>query len=306
MTNVFFDSPMDDDRRRAALYNGDLFAFSPRPAALAMARLARELLEEAFAPHDPREAQHHLDVETYATILGRVKPAFIHHPRCKELIPQLMRELGADPENVYFDVPKMRSATAHSFLTTGIAYAFHPHRDTWYSAPPQQLNWWFPVYEIDADNGLAFHTKYFDQPIPNSSHTYNYYRWNAQRDSAVKMIGTDTRVQPEPTGPIDLDPQVRVVAPVGGVLVFSPQHLHSTVPNATSVTRFSIDFRTVHRDDVARGRGAPRVDSFCTGTALRDFVRCTDLARLPDDLIALYDDETALEFADSLVYKPSR
>lgn len=305
MTNIYFDSPLDDDRRRAALYRGELFVFSPRPAAVAMAQLARDLLEEAFSPYDPREAQYHFSVEDYAAILGRVKPTFIHHPRCKELVPQLMTEVGADPAKVYFEVPKMRSSTANRFLTTGIAYAFHPHRDTWYSAPQQQLNWWFPVYEVEPDNAMAFHTRYFDTEVPNTSETYNYYRWNAQRDSAVKMIGKDTRVQPKPIGPIDLDPQIRVVAPVGGVLLFSPQHLHSSVPNNTDVTRFSIDFRTVHRDDLASGLGAPRIDSHCTGTALRDFLRCTDLTQLPDELIAPYDDESALEFQESLVYKPN-
>lgn len=49
----------------------------------------------------------------------------------------------------------MRSATAHEYLTTRIAYAFHPHRDTWYSAPQAQLNWWFPIYELDPGENFS-------------------------------------------------------------------------------------------------------------------------------------------------------
>ena len=47
--------------------------------------------------------------------------------------------------------------------------------------------------------------------------------------------------------------------------------------------------------DLRDGRSATNVDCACTGTTLRDFVRCTTLERLPDDVVARYDDESALE-----------
>ena len=301
--NVSFDSHWTDDRKRAGVYDGNLFVFSPTPSAIALVTRARELLETAFAPHHPTQAQYHLPVADYAAVLGRVKPAFIHDPLCKRLIPQLVEELGGDPGQVYFDVPRMRSATAHDYLTTGIAYAFHPHRDTWYSAAQAQINWWFPIYEMDPNNGMAFYPCHFASSVANSSHTYNYYRWNKEnRAAATGQIGSDMRVQPRMTTDIDLGPEVRLVSPVGGVIMFSGQHLHATVPNTTDVTRFSIDLRTVHRGDLENGRGAPRTDSHCTGTSLRDFLSCVDLSPLPRDIIARYDDESALEFADSLIY----
>jgi hypothetical protein len=301
--NVLFDTHWRDDRKREALYAGDVLVFSPVPAALALVNRARELLEAAFAPHHPTQAQYHVPVAEYAAVLARVKPAFIHDPLCKQLIPQLIEELGGDRSHVYFDVPRMRSATAHEYLTTGIAYAFHPHRDTWYSAPQAQINWWFPIYEIEPNNGMAFYPHFFARAVENSSETYNYYRWNRDnRAAAAKQVGTDTRVQPRITAEVDLDPQIRIVAPVGGVMMFSGQHLHATVPNTTEVTRFSIDFRTLHRGDLERGLGAPRVDSHCTGTSMRDFLHCDNLSRLPTEIVARYDDDSALEFGESLIY----
>jgi hypothetical protein len=65
--------------------------------------------------------------------------------------------------------------------------------------------------------------------------------------------------------------------------------MHSTVPNTTQRTRFSIDFRTVNLDDLVNGNAAPNVDSECTGTTLRDFVRASDLSPLDDDIIARYE-----------------
>ena len=77
--------------------------------------------------------------------------------------------------------------------------------------------------------------------------------------------------------------------PPGGLVMFSGAQLHSTVPNTSGKTRFSIDFRLVNLDDVAERRGAPNVDSQCTGTTLRDYLRGTDLAHIPDDLVEAYD-----------------
>src|SRR4026208_644195 len=116
--NLLFDPQWADDRKRAAVYAGDVVVTSPLPAALGLVTRARELLEAAFAPHHPTDAQYHLPVEEYAAVLGRVKPAFIHDPACKKLIPQLIDELGGDRSEVYFDVPRMRSATAHEYLLT--------------------------------------------------------------------------------------------------------------------------------------------------------------------------------------------
>ena len=180
--------------------------------------------------------------------------AFIHHPESKRLIIEMLADLGCDPDKVYFDVPRMRTSTAQGYLTTGIAYAFHPHRDTWYSAPFSQLNWWLPIYPISADNGLAFHPRYWYTPVKNSSRVYNYAEWNAtSRKIAATQIGTDTRVQPKPEEEVELDPQIRPLCEPGGIILFSGAQLHSSVPNTSTKTRFSIDLRTVHAEDAAAG-----------------------------------------------------
>ena len=48
--------------------------------------------------------------------------------------------------------------------------------------------------------------------------------------------------------------------------MFAGAQLHSSVPNMSGKTRFSIDFRTVHSDDLLSRSGAPNIDSECTGT----------------------------------------
>ena len=74
------------------------------------------------------------------------------------------------------------------------------------------------------------------------------------------------------------------------------------MPNTSGRTRFSIDFRTVNFTDVKNQTGAPNVDSECTGTSLRDFVRASDLSSMPEDVVKLYDTAEAAEGV--LVYRP--
>ena len=154
-----------------------------------------------------------------------------------------------------------------------------------------QFNWWAPIYEFVAQNGMAFHPRYWNCGVKNGSGDFNYYRWNAEsRKNAAQHIGRDTRVQPHAEEPLELEPEMRFVVPPGGVIVFSGAQLHSTVPNITNQVRWSIDFRTVTlmtlSINVARQ----------IGTVLRQVRRyvisckVADFAPVSEDIVAAYDD----------------
>ncbi len=296
MNTIYFDSKKSDNERRELLYNGQLFVYSPLKSATEMCKFTQELIRNYFGSLDPVTAHEQMPVEEYAAILADLKPKFIHHPESKKFIKGILEELGCDLEKTYFDVPRLRTATSDNYLTTGIAYAFHPHRDTWYSAPFSQLNFWMPVFDIESGNSLAFHPQYWNKAVKNGSRNYNYQNWNAtSRFNAAQHIKTDTRVQPKPEEPMELDPQVRVITNVGGIIIFSGAQMHSTVPNDTGKTRFSIDFRTVHLDDLLSRKGAPNLDSACTGTPMKDYLRATDLAQLSDEIFEMYVNGTPIE-----------
>ena len=295
--NIYVDSKISDDKRRQKIYEGSIFVHPPTSSALKLCGLAKRLIEDSFPSQNPLKVHETLSAEKCAEILGSLKPRFIHHPEAKECLRGMLAELGCDLEKTYFDVPRMRTAFPGDYLKSGIAYAFHPHRDTWYSAPFCQINWWLPIYEINSENCMAIHPHYWDHPVRNGSAHYNYYKWNLEsRQSAAQHVKTDTREQPRPEEPLELDPQVRLVCAVGGAYQFSAAQMHSTVPNTSRVTRYSIDFRTVHLDDVRRHVGAPNIDSACTGTTMGDYLRGTDLSHLPEDAIAPYLDGTELQY----------
>jgi hypothetical protein len=248
------------------------------------------MIADAFGSEDPQTAQYRMPVEEFAALLAELKPKFIHHPESKQRIKALLTAFGCDIDRTYFDVPRLRTSTSDDFLTSGISYAFHPHRDTWYSAPFSQVNWWIPIFPVVRENVMAFHPQYWGSPLRNGSRRYNYYKWNqTSRLTAAQHIKSDTRDQPKPEEPVELEPQVRVVPEVGGVMLFSANQLHSTVPNTSGRTRFSIDFRTLNIDDVIARREAPNFDSECTGTSMRDFLRARDFEQIPEDVALAYE-----------------
>jgi hypothetical protein len=289
MTVIYFDSAMSDEQRRQKVFAGDLFVYSATPHSRELRAFAQEMAEQALAPHFPPDAQHHMDKHAYVDVLAKLKPTFINHPRSKELVAGILADLGVDLDQAYLDVPRLRTMTSE-YLNAGLTLQFESHRDTWFSAPFSQINYWIPVYDVAENNAMAFHPRYFSEGVRNSSRDYNYAAWVAEsRSAAASQVETETRKQPEAEQEIEREPDIRVITPPGGVLMFSGAQLHTTVPNDSGKTRFSIDFRVVNRQDVESRTGAANVDSDCTGTNLGDFMRATDLKRLPDELIAAYD-----------------
>src|SRR5262249_40849586 len=112
----------------------------------------------------------------------------------------------------------------------------------------------------------------------------------------------DTRQQPRAEEPLELEPQIRIVCPVGGIILFSAAQLHATVPNTCGHTRFSIDFRTAHFDDIVAKRGSPNVDSSPAGTSLRHLMHGIDLSRLPEEVVTFYEDQPPT--SGVLVFQP--
>ena len=68
------------------------------------------------------------------------------------------------------------------------------------------------------ENAMAFHPRYWNERVANSSAGYNYYTWNKlhRGESIAKLTKEDTRPLPRATEPIEIDPQVRLICPVGG------------------------------------------------------------------------------------------
>jgi hypothetical protein len=302
MPAILTDPAIPAQELRQRLYSGDLVMLTRLRALAEFVDYMRSELTELFAPYDPEHVHEHIGPGEMAKILGVWKPRWIHAERSRELVRAIIAEAGFDPGHTYYDVPKPRTSFPSGHLTTGIAFAFPWHRDTWYSAPAQQVNWWLPIFPVRETNAMSFDLGSFARPVPNTSGDFDYYRNNTQRLGTQKSGGKEQQSRP---GAIGHEPSVDVIplpAP-GEILLFSGSQLHTSIPNSSGLARYSVDFRTVDIRDLQAGHGAPLVDADCTGTAIRDFVSIRDESALDEDFIrSIYGEPPAdamLVFSES-------
>jgi hypothetical protein len=284
MPAILTDPAIRAEELRQRLYSGDLVILTRLHALEEFVGYMRDELTELFAPHDPEHVHEHIEPAEMAKILGEWKPRWIHAERSRELVRAIIAEAGFDPEYTHYDVPKPRTSFPSGHLTTGIAFAFPWHRDVWYSAPSQQINWWLPVFPVRETNAMSFDLANFARAVPNTSGDFDYYKNNTQRLGTAKAVGKEVQARP---GAIDHTPSVDVIplpAP-GQVLLFSGAQLHASIPNSSGLARYSVDFRTVDTRDLLVGRGAPLADAYCTGTAIRDFLSIRDESGFDEEVI---------------------
>jgi hypothetical protein len=284
MPSVLTDPAIPAEDLRQRLYRGDLIILTRLRSLAEFVDYMRDELTALFAPHDPEHAHEHIEPSEMARILGEWKPRWIHAERSRELVRSIIAEAGFDPGYTHYDVPKPRTSFPTGHLTTGIAFAFPWHRDVWYSAPAQQINWWLPVFPVRETNAMSFDLANFGRAVPNTSCCFDYYENNAKRLNTAKSVGKEGQARP---GAIDHTPSVDVIplpAP-GQMLLFSGAQLHTSIPNSSGLARYSVDFRTVDTRDLRAGLGAPLADAHCTGTAIRDFVSIKDESPFDEGLV---------------------
>jgi hypothetical protein len=272
---VFVNLDATPAELRRTLYDGNLVVLTGLQAVSDLVNYARDQLTELFKPFDPESAHQHFRKDQMARMLGSWKPSFIHSDQAKTFVREIIRNAGLCAGDTHYDLPKPRTSFPVGHLTTGIAYAFPWHRDVWYSAPAQQINWWLPVFPVRSDNSMRFHVPSFDRAVPNSSDRFDYYRNNAARQTTAAQVDRESQVRPAALDFHPADELVVLPAP-GAILLFSGAQLHASIPNTSGRSRYSIDFRTVDVPDLKAGRGAPLVDVYCTGTAIRDFHNVAD------------------------------
>jgi hypothetical protein len=282
---VFVDPALSADDLRQKLYDGNLVVLTRMRTVADFVDYTRDELTRLFAPHDPEHVHEHIEPTEMAKLLAPWKPRFIHSEKSKKLVCDIITSAGLPAEHTHYDVPKPRTSFPVGHLTTGVAFAFPWHRDGWYSAPAQQLNWWLPIFPVREDNSMSFDLPNFDQPVPNSSDGFDYYENNAKRLTTAKQVGRETQARPGAIGHKPVHDLIVLPAP-GEVLLFSGAQLHASIPNTSGLARYSVDFRTVDVPDLQAGRGAPLVDVRCTGTSIRDFHNVKDGSAFDEQMIA--------------------
>ena len=113
------------------------------------------------------------------------------------------------------------------------------HRDTWASNLFEQINWWFPLFDIEDENSLFFYPNYFNKSIKNNSNIWTFEKY---KNNKKKYIST-----PIITEEINELEKFVVKIDKGDILCFSGHHLHGS--NLGELNRMNLESRTISLGD---------------------------------------------------------
>ena len=219
---------------------------------------ARALCREVFDTANPQQAHQQHEPEEFLRRSGIAQQAF-NTGKYKGLFAEWLRAAGVDTAELYWDTLGLRVSPPTPSHAGGFRSHVGVHRDTWGAGIQSQINWWAPIYPLAAGRTMGFYLDYFDKPLGNTTAEWSFREFLASRKRTDKA-----RAAEYPSAPRATERPRAALSPLrvdcGGMVAFSSAHLHSSIRNRTSLTRFSFEIRTVSKDDINRGRGAPNAD----------------------------------------------
>ena len=255
-------SPLPEEVRNQRIYQGDLIIFRGFRAVGDLVDALRAICRQHLGA-DPQAVHERLPEAAVNDAAQALRDAVAADEAVTTLLRTALQDVGMGIDDTYGDGLELRVQSASSRSGARRISPLGAHRDTWGSNIMAQTNWWAPVWPTTPERTIAFFPAYFERPVRNNSEGWDF-RELLRR---LKADGPDTDY---PLLPLATDlPDRREAMPVsiepGDLLCFSGAHLHASVPNTTKRTRLSFELRTVNRQDVLAGRGAPNVD----GTPVR-------------------------------------
>jgi hypothetical protein len=276
-------SEPSDAERRSSVFDGDFFVYGPRPTTMALRDFARDSIEQMLGA-EPSWAQQRMTETEFSVLFKVALRNFSRRQAVMSLMASIVSDFGCDPSTTYMSCPELTAITGQGFLAQGIGGPRHPHRDTWYAASPSQLHWWISLYDHDGTSSVAFHPRYWDWPVANSSVDFDYQKWQDGEFTPEAGPGTGLS-HPRPLEAVVLSPEIRIASPAGGLIIFSSAQLYSIVPNDSLHTYFATHFQTVNERDLLEGAGALNLDAEPHGSSLSSFLRCDDLSPISPEII---------------------
>lgn len=267
------------DALQARLFAGEVLIFRGLAPVRALAEDADRRLRAAFPEAEsPERITERLDRDVFVGRAADLRRAYHDDPAAMALWRRALEACGCVLERTYWDRLRVRvnppGATHHSRRILNLP----AHRDSWGSMLPQQINWWAPVYPLDAGRTLLIYPDAWNRPVENDSAGWDLETLRreraAGRAAALPLLPTASR--PEEWGaPAALLPDP------GDLVAFSAAHLHASAVNRTGRSRFNIEGRTVDVGELDAGRGAPDPDGRAPRIAYHWFEHCRDGAPLP-------------------------
>lgn len=260
----------------ARCFHGEILLIQQCEAFAALRQYLVATIVHALGDDAPSTAHLRQSAERLTPILSQLAKDLPNDPQMKSWWREIFIELGWDLSQFAWDYMPLRIVPPAGFRADWPRHRVTPHRDTWGSNIPCQINWWASLFPLSADSTIGFWPDYFAQAVANDTDNWTFARAKAaeqRKDSSVASA-------PQPLNPPASSALVPLLPCTDELVCFSSQHLHSSIYQQPSQFRFSIELRTIHIDSAKRGIGAKNVDNAKTNPQLGWFKRMSDNAKL--------------------------
>ncbi|HWA43903.1 MAG TPA: hypothetical protein VHA10_11880 [Hypericibacter adhaerens] len=271
------DGALPADLLGARIFAGDILIFRQLPALRSLCRTIDEMVRAGLGDEDPERAETRLAPDLF---LARVRALRSQVRADKALLRQIgeaVAQTGLPPEDTYFDGLQLRLVPSNASHQARRIMPLAPHRDSWGSNIPQQINWWAPLYPLARTRSIVMFPDYWSRPIENNSAAWDYHELK-RRMAEGRAEGYP--VLPVATVPLKPEDGLAIVIEPGDLLCFSAAHLHGSIADASGITRFSLETRSVSASHVRAGMGAPNLDGQAPRVTPEWFERIEDGASL--------------------------
>lgn len=252
-----------EEEIRKRVFEGEVLSFSFFPEISRVGRQVRSILRECFECAHPPHA-HKLYPRDEFLRRAEIAQQRVDSEECRPLFADALKAVGCSTDKLFWDTLGLRVAPpmsgAQDTEESGFRSYVSVHRDTWGVGFQSQVNWWTPLWQLTQRRTMGFYPSYWQRALPNTTDEWSFSEFLASRKqssggrAAAYPAAPSAKAQPdEPAAPLIIKP--------GELACFSSAHLHSSIPNCTTHTRFSLEIRTLHLDDLQSGRGAPNADN---------------------------------------------
>ena len=238
---------------KKSLFRGTIFKFSNSKNALKIVDTIKKKVQNYYSNN--LESLHlEKDAELISKeLISKLK----NQDQLLNFFEDFLKEIHFEIKDCYRDKFVVRIAPAEFKKATYEASRIGIHRDTWGTNIFEQVNWWAPINNLDQTNTLIFYPEYFNQPIKNTTSTWDLDTYFKKR----KLGEFDYPSAPQLLEDLKKETKtIRVNINPGEILCFSGSHLHSSSKENSNTSRFSYEIRTVSDSDIRGKRYAPNVD----------------------------------------------
>lgn len=261
MKLIYLDHPISDSQRSALLFSGHLLVHTQSQYMLELIEFTKTLLTKNFEGLDPVSAQKSLTRSPFLAASCNAQIEFRNSSKARQLFFKALAECGVNLTTSFFDHFPLRVVPFAQQHTGAHRSAIGHHRDTWGSNIHCQQNWWAPIFELTKQRTIAIYPDYWQQPIANTTETWCFKQYLAKRNNSPLERSVAYPSAPSVVGKVNEKNAMKLVIKPGELLNFSSAHLHASVPNTSTATRYSVEMRTISIADIETNHHAPNLDN---------------------------------------------